>query len=61
MTRSLNVIGFILLIVGALWAFQGLGLVGGSVMTGERRWLIIGVLTGAVGTVLLLRANLRRP
>lgn len=61
MTRSLNVVGFVLLLVGVLWAFQGLGLVGGSFMTGERQWLIIGILTGAVGTVLLLWANLRRP
>lgn len=61
MTRSLNVIGFILLLVGALWAFQGLGLVGGSFMTGERQWLIIGILTGAAGAVLLLWANLKRP
>lgn len=61
MTRSLNVVGFVLLLVGALWAFQGLGLVGGSFMTGERQWLIIGILTGGVGAVLLLWANLRRP
>lgn len=61
MIRSLNVVGFILLLMGALWAFQGIGLVGGSFMTGERQWLVIGIMTGAVGAVMLLWANLRRP
>ena len=38
---------------------QGLGIVGGSFMTGQRQWLVIGVLTGVVGLVLLLWSNLR--
>ena len=60
MAKTLKIIGIILFLIGALWAFQGLGLVGGSFMTGERQWLIIGIITAVVGIVMVLWANLRR-
>lgn len=60
MIGALNIIGVLLVLVGALWALQGLGLVGGSFMTGQPQWLLIGVLCAGVGLVMLLWANLRR-
>ena len=40
--------------VGALWTFQGLGYVGGSAMTGERTWAVIGPLVAGLGVALLI-------
>jgi len=61
MTRWLGPIaGVLLLLVGGLWTLQGLGLVGGSFMTGSRLWLVIGLVLVAAAVTLLVRA-LRRP
>lgn len=40
-----------LIFLGALWALQGAGYVGGSFMTGASQWLYIGLLTMAAGLV----------
>lgn len=57
--RGLMIGGVILLLVGILWMLQGLGLVGGSFMTGERQWLWIGLLTAIVGAAMAIWAGLR--
>lgn len=57
---GLNILGGILVAVGALWAGQGMGWIGGSFMTGERHWLVIGLITAVVGVAILLRSALRR-
>lgn len=62
MNKGLTLLGIILLLVGALWALQGVGLVGGSFMTGQRHWLVIGIITAAVGLGILAWGNrTRRP
>lgn len=48
--------GAVLVLLGALWTFQGLGVIGGSFMTGSRTWLVIGLVVLAVGGTLLVRA-----
>ena len=48
----LVIVGVVLLLLGLLWALQGAGLVGGSFMTGQRMWLIIGIVVAIVGLVL---------
>ncbi len=50
----MDVIGVILVLLGALWVFQGLGMVGGSFMTGRSEWLYIGTVTAIVGAGLLV-------
>lgn len=50
--------GVVLIAVGVLWTLQGLGVVGGSVMSGVTLWAIIGPVV-AVGGVLLLAASRR--
>ena len=37
--------------LGVLWSLQGLGLVRGSFMTGQRQWLYIGIVTMLVGLI----------
>ena len=54
------VLALIVLGLGALWSLQGLGLVGGSFMTGQTRWLYIGLITMLVGIVGLSWANRSR-
>jgi len=54
------VAGAILLLVGIVFGGQGLGVIPGSVMTGDRTWFYIGLVMAFVGVVLLLIA-FRRP
>ena len=54
------VIGVIALLVGIVWGGQGLGVIPGSFMTGDRTWFYIGLGVVIVGLVLLL-IGLRRP
>ncbi|MET2829993.1 hypothetical protein [Mesorhizobium shangrilense] len=52
-----NLLALIVLAIGALWALQGIGLVGGSFMTGQSQWLYIGIVTMVVGLAGLAWAN----
>lgn len=52
-------IGALLVLLGLLWAGQGLGWVGGSSMTGVTVWAVIGPLV-ALGGVGLIVAGRRR-
>ena len=39
----------LMVVVGALFTFQGLGYVGGSSMTGETTWAVIGPILAGLG------------
>ncbi|MCF6124429.1 MULTISPECIES: hypothetical protein [Mesorhizobium] len=52
-----NLLALIVLAVGVLWSLQGVGVVGGSFMTGQSQWLYIGVVTMLVGLGGLVWAN----
>ena len=54
------VLALIVVGLGALWSLQGLGLVGGSFMTGRTQWVYIGLITVLVGIVGLRWANRSR-
>jgi hypothetical protein len=60
MRIGLNILGAILVLLGALWALQGLNVIGGSFMTGQTQWLVIGVVCAIAGAVLLGWTNCRR-
>jgi len=53
--------GLVLILVGVLWTLQGLGTVGGSVMSGVTLWAIVGPIVALVGAYLLWRAIRRTP
>lgn len=55
-----TVLALIVLGVGVLWSLQGLGIVHGSFMTGQRQWLYIGIVTTLVGLIGLGWANRSR-
>ncbi|MEP6799716.1 MAG: hypothetical protein ABI890_16275 [Lapillicoccus sp.] len=45
-------VGILLVLIGALWTLQGLGYVGGSAMTGQTLWAVVGPVVVIVGAVL---------
>ncbi|WP_456825079.1 hypothetical protein [Cellulomonas sp. P5_E12] len=51
---ALIVLGAVLLVVGAIWTFQGLGYLGGSAMTGVTLWAVVGPIIAVVGLVLIV-------
>lgn len=56
----LIILGVLAIGVGAVWIGQGLGVIPGSVMSGDRTWFNIGLIVGLVGIV-LLALGIRRP
>jgi hypothetical protein len=55
------VVGLLMVAVGGLWTFQGLGYVGGSAMSGESFWAIAGPLVAGLGVALVWVTVQRRP
>jgi len=47
------VIGALVVLVGAVWTLQGVGVLGGSVMSGKTLWAVIGPIVAVVGLVLI--------
>jgi hypothetical protein len=57
-TTVLVGVGAVLILLGATWTLQGLGVIGGSVMSGVTLWAVIGpivILAGLVAAVLGIR------
>jgi hypothetical protein len=53
MRIGFNLLGALLLLVGIVWALQGLNVIGGSFMTGQTQWLVIGIVCVVAGGALL--------
>ena len=51
--RVLFFFGGLFLVVGVIWLGQGVGLIGGSFMTGEALWAVIGVISILIGAFLI--------
>jgi len=47
-------IAIVLIVVGGVWFFQGIGVIKGSFMTGEALWAVIGGVCVVAGLALLL-------
>jgi hypothetical protein len=59
--RTLSlVIGGLAILAGAVWILQGSGVLPGSFMTGQRMWLIIGIVVAIIGLALAYN-GIRRP
>ena len=63
MRITLNIVGAILIIFGAIWFLQGINILPGSFMTGQIRWAVYGAIAAAagIGLVLAARRRQRRP
>jgi hypothetical protein len=47
-------VGVVMLVVGAVWTFQGLGYLEGSPMTGVETWAVIGPIVAGLGVALTI-------
>ncbi|GAA3286929.1 MULTISPECIES: hypothetical protein [Dactylosporangium] len=56
----LVIVGVLALLAGVVWTLQGLDVLGGSAMSGNGMWAVIGPIVAVVGLVLLLRGARRR-
>ena len=62
MSRPVSlVLGGILVVIGLVWFFQGIGVLGGSVMSGVVLWAVIGPIVAIAGVALIVRAQRRTP
>jgi uncharacterized membrane protein HdeD (DUF308 family) len=55
------VLGGILVVIGLIWFLQGIGVLGGSAMSGVVLWAIVGPIVALVGVFLLVRAQRSKP
>jgi hypothetical protein len=46
--------GLLAVVLGALWTMQGLDLLGGSSMSGQTMWAVIGPIVAIAGLVLII-------
>jgi len=54
----LTTAGVVLMIAGVIWALQGFGVIGGSFMSGDSVWAVIGPAVAVIGlgiTVISIR------
>ncbi len=58
MTRrtGLVALGVLLVLLGVLWTLQGLNVVGGSGMSGNKLWAVIGPVVVVVGAAVAARS-----
>ena len=52
-----NVLGVVMLPVGAVWMLQGLGIIRMGFMAGHRRWILAGAVLLALGIIILVLTN----
>ena len=50
----LIVVGIVLLLAGIVWTLQGLNIMGGSAMSGDSTWAIVGPIVFVIGMLLFL-------
>jgi hypothetical protein len=60
MRIALNIVSALCLLTGAVWFLQGMNVLPGSFMTGQKKWAVYGAIVFVVGLGLLLAANRRR-
>jgi hypothetical protein len=59
-TTVLVGIGAVLVLLGATWTLQGLGYIGGSVMSGVTLWAVIGPIVMIAGLTMAIVGIRRR-
>ena len=57
MRTILIVVGAVLMLVGAVWFFQGINVLPGSFMTGQTQWAVYGAIAFLVGAVAFYRGR----
>ena len=60
MRALLVALGALMVLAGAVWTGQGLGYIGGSAMSDQTVWAIIGPILAGLGVALIVTAVRRR-
>jgi hypothetical protein len=55
--RGWAVVGIVIAMAGAVFTLQGVGLLGGSSMSGSTTWALIGPVIAAAGLFVYARSN----
>ena len=53
MKTIVGIFGILLIVVGVVWFFQGIGVLPGSFMTGQTTWAVAGFLAAISGIALV--------
>ena len=56
----LIVVGALMMLMGGVWLFQGIGILLGSFMSSQPFWAVMGVIMLVVGAFLLMRGIRRK-
>ncbi|MCK6580168.1 MAG: hypothetical protein L6Q98_18915 [Anaerolineae bacterium] len=59
MRSGTAVLAGLMIVVGAIWSLQGAGILPGSFMSGDPRWLVIGIVVIVLGAGILLVSRRR--
>ena len=59
--RAVSVFGILIGLVGIVWVLQGIGILGGSVMTNDIKWAVIGAVMIIIGGGLAVWINRQPP
>jgi hypothetical protein len=59
-SRPRAAVAVVLLLIGAVWIGQGLGLIRGSAMTGSSFWAVVGAVFVIVALVVIVDGRRRR-
>ena len=54
-----NIVAVLVVLMGITWVLQGVGIMPGSFMTGQRQWAVNGAVAIVIGLVLLWFSNRR--
>jgi uncharacterized membrane protein len=54
-----NILGVLMVLMGAIWFLQGINILPGSFMTGQMKWAVYGACMVVAGLLVLTRANRR--
>ena len=55
-----NVLGILGLLIGGVWMLQGMNILGGSFMSGQSQWIVIGAVLAVASLVALASTNFRQ-
>ena len=59
MRIAMTIAGVLLILMGIVWILQGINVLPGSFMTGQRRWAVNGAIAAVIGIALLVFARRR--
>jgi hypothetical protein len=51
---ALLLLSMLIMVLGLIWTFQGLGYLGGSAMSGQHEWAVIGPAVAGLGVALMI-------